>query len=175
MRDPPLIKQLLVLQPQFMGYLMAMTRSLDAAEEIFQNVAVAMLESPPQDEIRDFHAWAKEVVRRQALVYLRTQSRNERRTRMVDNHLLDVLCLTMDEEPPEEAISRDDLDALRRCLEKAPLRMRSLLIQRYHGRSSFAQIAHAIGGSEGAVQRALSRARLALRDCLRGFSARELA
>ena len=170
MHEPPLIKQLLALQPQFMGYLMAMTRNLDAAEEIFQNVAVAMLETPPTDEIRDFRAWAKEVVRRQALVWLRQQGRAHQRTRPVDGGLFDLVCQSLDEEEPKaEVDARQELEALRRCLERAPDRIRALLIQRYHGRSTFAQIASTLGGSEGAVQRALSRARLSLRDCLRGL------
>ena len=59
MADEPLIKQLLRQQALFMGYLMAITRDLAAAEEIFQNVAVVVLEQGPKEAIRDFHAWAK--------------------------------------------------------------------------------------------------------------------
>jgi RNA polymerase sigma-70 factor (ECF subfamily) len=169
MAEPPLIKRLLALQPEFMGYLMAMTRSLDAAEEIFQNVAVAVLESPPEDEIRDFRAWAKEVVRRQALLWLRQQVRSHRRHRLLDDDLQEAIQFTFDERAGEPPPAHQDLVALRRCLAKAPARMRELLLQRYQARASFAQIAAALGGNEGAVQRALSRARLSLRDCLRAL------
>src|SRR3954471_17013224 len=78
MDDPPAIKRFLAHQAEFMGYVMAMTRSLEAAEEVFQNAAVVMLE-PQREPIRDFRAWAKEVVRRQALLWLRTHIADRRR------------------------------------------------------------------------------------------------
>src|SRR5258706_15517918 len=80
MVDEPLIKQLLRHQGLFMGYLVAITRDLGAAEEIFQNVAVVILEQGPKEPIRGFHAWAKEIVRRQALHYLREKSQAQRRS-----------------------------------------------------------------------------------------------
>ncbi len=130
-------------------------------------MAVAVLEATPEEEIRDFRAWAKEVVRRQALVWLR-QQRRSRRQSSGDQELAEVIARTLDEPAGEEAgAGRLDLLALRRCLGQAPERMRRLLLQRYHARATFAQLADGFGGSAGAAQRALSRARLALRDCLR--------
>ena len=68
MTDASLIKELLRYQSDFMAYLMAITRDLDAAEEVFQNAAVVVAEKGAGDEeIHNFRAWAKEVVRRQAL------------------------------------------------------------------------------------------------------------
>ena len=70
MNDPELIRQFLRHQGDFMAYLMAMVRDLDAAEEVFQNAAVVVMQhagSPGTEPIRDFRVWAKEIVRRQAL------------------------------------------------------------------------------------------------------------
>ena len=67
MNDPGLIRLLLRHQADFMAYLMAMVHDLDAAEEIFQNAAVVVIQHDVAEPIRDFRAWAKEVVRRQAL------------------------------------------------------------------------------------------------------------
>ena len=78
MSDVPLIKQFLRHQSDFMSYLMAITRDFDAAEEIFQNAAIVVMERSSDDEpIRDFRAWAKEVVRRQALRHLREQAKEQ--------------------------------------------------------------------------------------------------
>ncbi|MDG1874373.1 MAG: hypothetical protein P8J27_10715 [Mariniblastus sp.] len=47
-----------------MGYLYAITRDADFSDEIYQNAAVVVMEQIGKaDTIRDFRAWAKEVVR----------------------------------------------------------------------------------------------------------------
>ena len=67
MDETPLIQQYLQLRSEFMGYLYAMTRDAELAEEIYQNAAVVVIKKADQPEvIRNFRAWAKEVVRRQA-------------------------------------------------------------------------------------------------------------
>src|ERR1700690_3677638 len=101
MPEEPLIRQLLRHQSLFMGYLMAMTRDLAAAEEIFQNVAVVVLERGGREQIRDFAAWAKEIVRRQALHYLREKSQATTRIRPVAPELLEGLSLALEESPRE--------------------------------------------------------------------------
>jgi RNA polymerase sigma-70 factor (ECF subfamily) len=160
----PAIKRFLAHQAEFMGYLLAMTRSLEAAEEIFQNAAVVMLE-PQSEPIRDFRAWAKEVVRRQALLWLRARGTERRRIAM-DPELLQGIELAFSEDDDDGA-SRRELDALRQCLQSAPPRARAMLAMRYQESASFDVIASAIGATAAAVQRALSRLRLSLRDCVR--------
>ena len=56
MSDPELVRQLLRHQGDFMAYLMAIVRDLDAAEEVFQNAAVVVMQhagSPDAEPIRD--------------------------------------------------------------------------------------------------------------------------
>ena len=56
-----------------MGYLYAITRDAELAEEVYQNAAVVIIEKASSDKaIRNFRAWAKEVVRRQALHAIRS-------------------------------------------------------------------------------------------------------
>ena len=66
MTDSQPIQQYLQLRSEFMGYLYAITRDAELAEEVYQNSAVVVIEKTNSDEeIRDFRAWAKEVIRRQ--------------------------------------------------------------------------------------------------------------
>ena len=84
MSDVPLIKQFLQHQSHFMAYLIAITRDASAAEEIFQNAAVVVMEKSADGEtIREFRPWAKEIVRRQALNFMQKQIRAER-SKMVE-------------------------------------------------------------------------------------------
>jgi RNA polymerase sigma-70 factor (ECF subfamily) len=164
MPDEPLIKQLLKHQGLFMGYLVAMTRDLAAAEEVFQNVAVVILEQGAREPIRDFHAWAKEIVRRQALHYLR--ERSQARQRSMAPELMEGLSLVLDEVPADGAAGGGDRDALAQCLKGLPPRSRRIMALRYEKHRSFEDIADAVESSAQAIQRAISRIRKGLHDCV---------
>jgi RNA polymerase sigma factor (sigma-70 family) len=165
MADEALIKQLLRHQALFMGYLVAMTRDLGAAEEIFQNVAVVVLEQGPKEPIRDFQAWAKEIVRRQALYYLREKS--QARQRSMAPELLEGISLTLDAEPWGTEGPPKERDALAQCLKTLPPRSRRIMALRYEKRQSFEEIGTVLESSAQAIQRTISRIRQSLHDCVR--------
>jgi RNA polymerase sigma-70 factor, ECF subfamily len=165
MNDSTPIKEFLRCQGEFMAYLMAILRDFDAAEEVFQNAAVVILEGATAGEpIRNFRAWAKEIVRRQALYRLRTQALDQKRFRPITPELFEAISLAFLEDDAAE--TKRDILALRRCLEKLSPRQREMLAQRYERRQSFEQIGETAGTSPGAVQRAINRIRMALRACV---------
>jgi len=165
MDDGTPIKELLRYQGEFLAYLMAITRDFNAAEEVFQNAAVVIIEGATAGEpIRNFRAWAKEIVRRQALYYLRKQGQQAKHRRAIDPELFEALSDAFLEEDEGPGI---EVKALRQCLDKVPSPQRRMLTLRYEGKASFAQIGQSVGTTAGAVQRALSRLRKALHDCVR--------
>lgn len=166
MTDMPHIKQFLRHESEFMGYLMAMTRDFEAAEEIFQNAAIVVMEKAGQSEpIRDFRAWAKEVVRRQALHYLRTAGRQ--RSRITDPKLLEQISASFLEDETDDGARKRELRALRSCLESVQPPHRRMIALRYERRTSFEAIGAAMGRTAAAVQRAISRVRTSLHRCIR--------
>jgi RNA polymerase sigma-70 factor (ECF subfamily) len=165
MSEEPLIKQLLQRQSLFMGYLVAITHDVTAAEEIFQNVAVVVLERGTTEPIRDFHAWAKEIVRRQALHYLRSQS--SARVRPLAPELLEGLSLALAGDLHETDPAAAEREALTECLKNLDARSRRMMTLRYEKRESFEAIAEVLEASAQGVQRALSRIRQALHDCVK--------
>lgn len=165
MAQVPLIKQLLKSQSLFMGYLVAMTRDLGAAEEIFQNVAVVVLEQGSQEVIRDFQAWAKEIVRRQALHYLR--ERSQARQRSMAPELLEGLALSLDADSWEPEGPPREREALAQCLRVLPPRSRRIMALRYEKRQSFEEIGRILESSAQAIQRIISRIRQSLHECVR--------
>ena len=165
MNDATPIKEFLRYQGEFMAYLMAILRDFNAAEEVFQNAAVVIIEGATAGEpIRNFRAWAKEIVRRQALYRLRKQKQEAKLFRPIAPELFEALSAAFLEDDTEEA--RRELQALRLCLDKLPPRQRELLVLRYERQQSFEQIGQQAGTTPGATQRALSRIRLALHDCV---------
>lgn len=168
MNDPALIKDLLRHQGDFMAYLMAMVRDLDAAEEIFQNAAVVVMEhaAAAGEPIRDFRAWAKEIVRRQALHYIRARGRAARCT-LAEPELLEQIDRAFGEDTTDAAERQREIDALRDCAGRLPDVQRRMVALRYESRASFDAIGVALGRTGAAVQRALSRTRRMLHDCVR--------
>ena len=65
-----------------------------------------------------------------------------------------------------QQIRDQELAALRQCIREADPEQQLVLNMRYSTKSSFAEIAERIGKTEGAVQRAMSRLRKRLHDCV---------
>ena len=167
--DVPLIKRFLQYEGEFLAYLMAITRDLNASEEIYQNAAVVVMENAIKGEvIRDFRAWSKEVVRRQALKYLRNESQAKHRILPIEPALLDELTRVFMDSSTSDRQRNHRTDALRECIQEvAEPVQRKMLAMRYEQNSSFREIGDMIDKTEGSVQRALSRLRKQLHDCVR--------
>lgn len=167
MDDTPLIQQYLQLRSEFMGYLYAITRDAELAEEIYQNAAVVVIEKADQPEtIRNFRAWAKEVVRRQALHAIRARAAAARHGRAVSPKLLEAVSVAFIDDTSEDSVVRDEASALRQCLDGLAKDKRELVALRYERSSSFDEISKQTGSTPAAVQRALSRIRKMLHGCV---------
>ncbi len=167
MDEIPLIQQYLQLRSEFMGYLYAMTRDAELAEEVYQNAAVVVMEKVEGPEaIRNFRAWAKEVVRRQALHAIRARKVSARRGRATSPELLEAISDAFVEDTSKDSVVRDEAGALKHCLEGLPSDKRELVVMRYESDSSFDEISERIGSTPAAVQRALSRVRKTLHECV---------
>lgn len=164
--NEPLIKRFLKRQGLFMGTLMAILRDLDAASEVFQNAAVVILENPDKEDIRDFDAWAKEVVRRQAHQYLNERSRHRTRCRSLEAALQESLWQVLQEDRSSDDALAGERRQLQHCVQKLPGKWRDMMVLRYEKKSSFDEIGRSLGGTAAAVQRTLSRIRKALHDCV---------
>ena len=107
MDETPHIQQYLQLRSEFMGYLYAITRDFEFAEEVYQNAAVVVIEQADKSAtIRDFRAWAKEVVRRQALHAIRVRDTSAKNARAMSPELLDIVS----SEKPAWLVSKSNVD-----------------------------------------------------------------
>jgi RNA polymerase sigma-70 factor (ECF subfamily) len=167
LNETPHIQQYLQLRSEFMGYLYAITRDFELAEEVYQNAAVVVIEQVDKSEtIRDFRAWAKEVVRRQALHAIRARDVESKHARAISPELLDVVSNAFLEDDSEVPTDREETRALRKCLDELPVKKRELVAMRYEGGAAFDEISQQTGSTPAAVQRALSRVRKLLHGCV---------
>lgn len=168
MNEKPLIQQYLQLRSEFIGYLYAITRDADLAEEVYQNAAVVVMKKDSDTEtVRNFRAWAKEVVRRQALFAIRERAKSSKLTRAVSPEMLDVVSTAFLEDESSSQIVLDESTALTQCLADLPEDKRQLIALRYEADASFQEISGKVESSPSAVQRTLSRIRKQLHGCIK--------
>lgn len=152
MTPEAIVRTLLAARPRISAAAWAITRDVQAAEDIFQNVSVKALGTAFDGEA-PLLSWAKIVARHEALNWVR-----DRKGRTLDADVLDLLDADAEEEAPQA-------DAVRDCLERLPSKSRRLLELRYVEGRSCGDIARATGQALDALYQRLSRLHRALKRC----------
>jgi RNA polymerase sigma-70 factor, ECF subfamily len=143
------------------GYIFACVRHHADAEDILQNVSVAVMESIDQllDEA-GFLPWSREIARRRVLAHKRLAQRE----RALDPELVRCLAEAADRVEKREPAS-DQRTALMTCLETLPATSRKLIAQRYNGVDA-TRLAERFGRSVQAIYAQIKRIKLSLRACV---------
>ncbi|HZE97225.1 MAG TPA: sigma-70 family RNA polymerase sigma factor [Planctomycetota bacterium] len=142
------------------AFLASVVRDRAAAEDLFQEVSLALWESfANYDPARPFGAWARGVALKKVLRG-REQSR-----RIPLAFSPEVIQAVLDAYDRSEAAA-PDTDGLRDCISKLPPRSQGLLVLRYERSLKLGDIAKEVGSSLDAVHKTLSRIREVLQECL---------
>jgi RNA polymerase sigma-70 factor, ECF subfamily len=144
------------------GYIFACVRNHDDAEDILQNVSVAVTESI--DQLTDeagFLPWAREIARRRVLAH-RRQSRREL---PLDPELVQRLAEAAGR-VEEEHTSSEQRAALLACLESLPGESRRLIAMRYEGTADAQELARRFGRTVQSIYAQIKRIKVALRECV---------
>ncbi len=166
MIESQLVKQLLAGRDVLMGFILALVRDYDLAEELFQETAVAILAEAEKDtRPRDFMPWARTIARHRIADHFRRQARRSEVARTFDD-MVDVVARAFDENEPGVETSHHRLKALRQCLQNLGHQARRIVDLRYQRRLALRDIAAEVGWKENSVKVALSKARRALADCV---------
>jgi RNA polymerase sigma-70 factor (ECF subfamily) len=166
MNSEELIRCFLEKRDTIMAFILALTRNHDAAEEIFQNVAVAVLREANRDvSVANFSGWVAEVARHRVADYYRQSSRRLAREQPCGT-MTDLIAQAFRE--TEEAPVTDQLrmQFLQECLQKLTGRSREVIEGFYGSRQSLKQLASNLEWKEASIKVALCRARKVLGDCV---------
>lgn len=145
------------------AYVFACVRNHEDAEDVLQNVSVAVMEA--LDQLRDesgFLPWAREIARRRILAH----QRFKRRFQPLDPEVIARLA-----EVAEQAEKTRPTSALRgalmACLEQLSPDNQRLIGTRYDGSvKDMAELAAQVGRSVQAVYAQIKRIKAVLRDCV---------
>ena len=162
-----LLKMFLEQREGLLGFLFALTRDREAAEDLFQETGIAVVEEANRGtEVRQFLPWVHEIIRRRVADHFRKKSRRGalEHSGALDEAVSLAFCENA-EEPAEVHESREYLDE---CLEELPPAQRELIEQRYRQEAPLRKIAETADSTEGSVKVLLWRARRQLARCIEG-------
>jgi RNA polymerase sigma-70 factor (ECF subfamily) len=159
---------LLSHRAMLLGYIASIVRDPDLAEDVFQNVAIVVLDKAGAVANDDgFPAWARRVARLESLTALRQR---KRAPELLDQSMLDLL---EDHWSAGDAGPAAARKALRECVEGLSPYARRLIQMRYVEELSGQDVAQRLNRSPNTVYVALSRTYRQLADCVERRLARE--
>ncbi len=162
-----LVKLLLEHRDGLFGFVFALTHDREAAEEIFQEVGLAVVEEAgKKTAVARFLPWAHELARRRVSEYFRKKAR--RRALEHSEPLDEVLAQAFQENAADPAALNHRQEHLEECLEDLPPTQRRLIEQRYNDHSPIQSIADSVSWTVGSVKVALWKARRQLARCIEG-------
>lgn len=148
-------------QPTISAYLLAAVPNYHDAEDLLQQVAVAVARDfDKYDPATPFGHWAIAIARHRVLNFRRSMAMSKV---VFSQETLDTLAQAMPEEP---SATSDFKAALDRCLGLLQSRAREALALRYEEELRAEQIASRLGMTANAVYVLLHRTRKALEQCI---------
>ena len=103
-------------------------KAIEIARKNFPRISFDLIYARPEQTAQ---AWAKEIVRRQALSYLQKQVRSERKVKPVQPDLLEQITRAFAEDNSEVSRVEQEASALRICINQLSRSERVLLQMRY--------------------------------------------
>jgi RNA polymerase sigma-70 factor (ECF subfamily) len=164
------VKDLLQHRDTLFAFLLTLTRSHDLAEELFQELGVAVLAEAQRGICPEqFLPWARTIARHRVADFFRARNRRagvEQAFDPTDEAMQQVVDQAFAENPLEAIEGRERVRVLTECLGRLGSRARQIVDGFYRDREPIADIAGRIGWTPNAVKVALAKTRRALADCV---------
>ncbi|MDF1851971.1 MAG: sigma-70 family RNA polymerase sigma factor [Verrucomicrobiales bacterium] len=147
------------------AHIRSLVRNASLADDLFQEVWMRFERVTRRGEqIENVTAWCRAAAR---LVALESWRKQGRELSLAESKLSELVDQAYAEQDGREDYWKAHRSALAVCLEALPERSRELVSRFYHREQSVAQIAQALGRTEGSIKTALCRVRKSLGDCVR--------
>jgi RNA polymerase sigma-70 factor (ECF subfamily) len=162
-----LVKKFLEHREGLFGFVLALTRNRQAAEEIFQDIGLVIVEEARRGtQVDRFLPWAHEIVRRRVAEYFRKEGR--RHAALAPADLEDAVSQSFQEFALDPAQVERRGRLLEACLEELSSPQRDLLERRYRDHTPLRALAERLKTTEGSLKVILWRIRRQLARCVEG-------
>ena len=156
-----IVRVLIQQRAELIGYAWLVVGDPDLAEDVFQEVSVAVIRKAGDIEDADhLNGWLYEAIRLQGLKARRDQGR---RHQLLSKDVLEALVASKID---SEAVSAQQA-ALRECVNRLTGVTRDILEMRYGQNLKPAAIAKSTGKNIQTIYKIITRAHSALRDCVK--------
>ena len=146
------------------AFIRALVRDPQLVDDVFQAVALVLWRKfGSYDHERPFGRWARGIAAKEILVVRRGMARCP--TPFSPDLIIEIL-EKFDGFVESRGMASERLEALEHCVEALPSASREMLMLRYGNSASIPQVASALRRTVAATQRALSRIRKRLADCI---------
>lgn len=151
------VQQLFVqYQSQLKAFALVLSADFVQAEDLIQETFLTVTNKAHEFDLNsNFLAWSRAILRFKLL-----ESRRASGIQTVD--FLDSLAMSC----PEDWANDDRLQSLTYCIQNLPPKAREIVLLRYQREHSPVQIAELLSRTVNSISVALSKARLALRECM---------
>ncbi|QDV51452.1 sigma-70 family RNA polymerase sigma factor [Gimesia fumaroli] len=145
------------------AYIYACVRNSADADDVFQEVSIAVVESFSQLETEaGFFPWAREIAHRRVLAHQRKSNREK----PLNPQVLSALSEATERVENQRPLSTRR-EKLQECLERLPSLSRELIARCYNDQGeSVGMVAEQFGQKVSAVYARMHRIRVILRDCI---------
>lgn len=156
-----LVRLIAQAQRRLYAFVLTLVRRPSDADDVLQETNVVLWRKREAYQSgTDFFAWAFQIARLQVLAH---RARTERQGKPFDDAVLDALA----QQAEAESKHYDQREAaLRDCLRKLPVDLRTIIVRRYQLDVTVNSLAEELGKTAKAVSESLRRIRLALRQCI---------
>jgi RNA polymerase sigma-70 factor (ECF subfamily) len=151
-------------EAQIRAFIRSLLRDPHAIDDVFQAVALVLWQKfDSYDARRPFGAWARGIAAKEVLS-MRRQMANcpTPFSPEIVTSILDEFERVVE----SRGLASERIDAMERCIEALPSSLRELLALRYGKSMSIERVASSFGRTAAATQRALSRIRKQLAECI---------
>ena len=161
MTQPELVRDFLEHRGLILGFIIALVRDPEIAEEVFQEVGLKVVEQAGKGTaVARFLPWVREIARNCVADHFRARSR----TAALPDSLAAVIAQSFDEHEPQDVAARRA--HLQSCMGGLTERVRDLVTRRYRDGIPLDELASGVGWTTGSVKVAISRARKLLAECV---------
>ena len=133
------MKQFLEHRHELFSYVRAMVRNTHEAENLFQEIAVAVIKKGEDEEIHNYKAWIKQVARNQLKTIIRNKSRKKNFS-LPSTEMMELLDNSYLENDQPTDYFQDQYDALISCLKKVNKRVAEIIKKRFVEDESYRDI-----------------------------------
>lgn len=142
------------------GFVVALLPDFTRVDDVVQETFLtATVKADDFEEGTNFRSWVCSIAR---FKVLEASRRPDAKTVALDPEVIESLCAA----EPDESVTEEELQALRRCKDELAPQTRRIIDLRYEQAHRPPEVARMMGWTVNAVNVALSRARAALRDCV---------